>query len=158
MQTMVNRLHKKEIETVGAHHQAGFTLIEIMVVVVIIGILAGIVGVNIVGRVGEARRESSRVQIQNFSNALEMYKMDNGFYPTSAQGLEALITPPTAGQVPKKFPMGGYMKKDSLPKDPYGSDYVYISPGVHGPFDIVSYGADGQPGGEDENADIASWE
>lgn len=158
MKSMVTRNRKQAIEAAARQNQAGFTLIEIMVVVVIIGILAGIVGVNIVGRVGEARRESSRVQIQNFSNALEMYKMDNGFYPTSDQGLQALITPPTVGQVPKKFPAGGYLKKETLPKDPYGSDYVYISPGVHGPFDIVSYGADGQPGGEDENADIASWE
>jgi general secretion pathway protein G len=89
---------------------------------------------------------------------LKLYKLDNGVYPSTEQGLDALINPPETGNVPKNWPKGGYLEKGKVPKDPWQNDFVYLSPGVHGDFDILSYGADGVPGGEDENKDINSWE
>ena len=136
----------------------GFTLIELLVVILILGLLAGIVGPKLFGHADEAKQTKARVQIENFSSALKMYKLDNGQFPTTEQGLEALVTQPQSGDIPKKWKKGGYMAKKQIPKDPWGNDYVYLSPGVHDDFDITSYGADKVPGGEDFNRDINSWE
>ena len=139
-------------------NQRGFTLIELMVVIVILGILAGLIVPRIMGRPEEARRMKARVQLESIETALKLYKLDNGFYPTTEQGLEALISPPQSDPVPGSWRKGGYLEKSGVGKDPWKRPYVYLSPGVHGDFDIISYGADGVPGGEDENQDINSWE
>ncbi len=136
----------------------GFTLIELLVVIMIIGLLAGIVGPRLFGHADEAKQTKARVQIENLSSALKMYKIDNGRFPTSEQGLDALVAQPQSGDVPKKWKKGGYLAKKQVPKDPWGNDYVYLSPGVHDDFDITSYGADGVSGGEDFDRDINSWE
>lgn len=134
----------------------GFTLIEIMVVVVILGILAGIVVPRLLDRPEEARRTKAQVQIKSIEEALALYKLDNGFYPTTEQGLQALVTKPEIGRIPTRYREGGYLKK--VPVDPWGTEYAYVSPGTHGEADIMSYGADGQPGGEGKDADVNSWE
>ena len=136
----------------------GFTLIEIMVVIVILGILVGYVGVRIVGKPEEARRMKARVQIESIETALKMYRLDNGTYPSTEQGLQALVEAPAVGELPKAWRKGGYLEKGKVPKDPWDNDYVYLSPGLHGDYDFMSYGADGQPGGEDRNEDINNWE
>jgi len=136
--------------------RAGFTLIEIMVVIVILGLLAALVVPKLIGRTEEAKKTQSRVQIRSVEQALELFKLDNGFFPTTDQGLEALVRMPDAGRSPKNYRKGGYL--DRVPKDPWGNAYVYVSPGSHGDYDISSYGADGAPGGEGEDADINSWE
>ena len=138
--------------------QRGFTLIELMVVIVILGVLAGLIIPRIMGRPEEARRMKARVQIESIETALKLYKLDNGSYPSTEQGLQALIEAPTVGQLPRAWREGGYLEKGRVPKDPWENEYVYLSPGVHGDFDISSYGADGEPGGEDENKDINNWE
>ncbi len=136
---------------------AGFTLLEILVVVLIITILATVVGVNVAQRPGEARRAAAEVQIKTFRTALQMYRMDNGRYPTQRQGLWALCVPSDADPKPTKFPEGGYMESPVLPRDPWGNDYVYLIPGPPGfAYEIVSYGADGEPDGEGEDADLSS--
>jgi general secretion pathway protein G len=139
-------------------HEQGFTLIELMVVIVILGILAGLIIPRIMGRPEEARRMKARVQIESIGTALKLYKLDNGSYPTTEQGLEALVEPPSVGELARYWRKGGYLEKGKVPKDPWGNEYVYLSPGVNDDFDLISYGKDGQPGGEDENADINSWE
>lgn len=133
----------------------GFTLIEIMVVVVILGILAGIVVPRLLDRPEEARRTKAAVQIKSLEEALGLFKLDNGFYPTTEQGLESLVSQPESGRIPTKYREGGYINK--VPEDPWGNAYVYLSPGVHGDFDLLSYGPDGESGGEGDNADIESW-
>jgi general secretion pathway protein G len=136
----------------------GFTLIELMVVIVILGILATLIVPRLMERPGQAKQVKAKIQIESFETALKLYKLDNGLYPTTEQGLQSLAEAPTTGTVPTKYPSGGYLEKGKLPKDPWGNDYVYLSPGVHGPFDIISYGADGIPGGEGENKDINNWD
>jgi len=136
----------------------GFTLIELMVVIVILGILAGLIVPRIMGRPDEARQMKAKIQIESIETALKLYKLDNGSYPGTEQGLQALVELPSAGNIPTKWREGGYLEKGKLPKDPWGNDFVYLSPGVHGEYDIVSYGADGVPGGEGKNMDINSWE
>jgi general secretion pathway protein G len=136
----------------------GFTLIEIMVVIVILGILATLIIPRFMGREEEARRTMARVQMESMETALKLYKLDNGAYPSTEQGLQALIEPPTIGRVPRKWREGGYLEKSRVPKDPWDNDYIYLSPGVHGDFDLISYGADGEPGGEKNNKDINNWE
>lgn len=136
----------------------GFTLIELMVVIVILGILATLIVPRLMERPGQAKQVKAQIQIQSFETALKLYKLDNGFYPTTEQGLQALAEAPTTGNIPAKYPDGGYLEKGKLPKDPWGNDYVYLSPGVHGPFDITSYGADGIQGGDGENKDITNWD
>lgn len=138
--------------------ESGFTLIELMVVVIILGILAGLVIPRIVGKPEEARRVKAKIQIQNFEKALRLFYLDNGFYPTTEQGLKALIERPTIGRIPKHYREGGYLEGHKIPKDPWGNPYVYISPGVHDrDFDIISLGDDGEEGGEGNDADIESW-
>jgi len=136
----------------------GFTLIELMVVIVILGILAGLIIPRIMGRPEEARQMKARVQIESIETALRLYKLDNGSYPSTEQGLEALVEPPTVGELPRAWREGGYLEKGKVPKDPWGNAYVYLSPGIHGEYDLSSYGADGQPGGEGKDQDINSWE
>jgi general secretion pathway protein G len=136
----------------------GFTLIELMVVVVILGILAGLIIPKIIGRTDEARKLKARMQIEQLEQALKLYYLDNGEYPTTEQGLNALVEQPTVEPVPKRWREGGYLEKGKIPNDPWDSPFVYISPGVHNKdFDLMSYGADRMEGGEGKNADIESW-
>jgi general secretion pathway protein G len=137
---------------------SGFTLIELMVVIVILGILAGLIIPRIMGRPEEARQMKAQVQIESIETALRLYKLDNGSYPTTEQGLQALVEAPTVGELPRAWREGGYLEKGKVPKDPWGNDYIYLSPGLHGEYDLSSYGADGQPGGDDKNKDINSWD
>jgi general secretion pathway protein G len=134
----------------------GFTLVEIMVVVVIIGILGALVVPKLLGRTGESRVTAAKVDIATMMQALKLYKLDNQRYPTTEQGLTALITKPTSGPAANGWKDGGYIEK--LPKDPWGNSYQYLSPGIHGEVDVFSLGADGQPGGTGEDADVGSWE
>ena len=133
----------------------GFTLIEIMVVLIIIGLLASIVVPRLMGRTEEAKRTKTAVQIRNFQSALDLYKLDSGNYPTTDQGLQALVEKPAIGEIPKNWKEGGYI--DKIPNDAWGNNYIFISPGIHTDFDLYSYGADGEEGGEGKNADIQSW-
>lgn len=134
----------------------GFTLIEIMVVVVILGILAAIVVPRLLERPEEARRTKAAIDIKGIEEAIGLFKLDNGFYPSSEQGLQALVTKPETGRIPARYHEGGYLKK--VPQDPWGHPYIYLSPGIHDNFDIISYGADGEAGGEGNDADVNSWE
>ena len=127
-----------------------------MVVVVIIGILGALVVPKLLGRTGEARVTAAKTDISAIQQALQLYKLDNQRFPTTEQGLQALVQKPTTGPAANGWKEGGYLEK--LPKDPWGSPYQYLSPGLHGEVDIVSLGADGQPGGTGEDADIGSWE
>ena len=136
----------------------GFTLIEIMVVIIILGILAMYVAPKLMGRPEEAKQVRAKMDIAALETALKLYKLDNGIYPSTEQGLLALVQRPEAGVIPKKWRQGGYLEKNKVPKDPWGNDYVYLSPGLKGDFDIISYGADGVPGGENENKDINNWD
>ena len=142
----------------GFGHSRGFTFIELMVVMVILGILATLVVPRIMGRPEEARRLKAKVQIESIETALKLYKLDNGYYPTTEQGLEALIEAPTVGRLPMSWREGGYLEKGKVPKDPWKNDFIYLCPGVQGDYDLSSYGPDGEPGGEGKDADINSWE
>ena len=148
----------KKMRTIAVRQAKGFTLIEVMIVVVILGILAAIVAPRIIGRTDDARIAEAKVQIRNFETALKLFKMDNGFYPDTQQGIESLIEKPAAGRIPPKYREGGYLEQKKIPLDPWGNPYLYVSPGLHGDVDIMSYGADGKEGGEGVNADIMSWE
>ncbi len=138
--------------------QQGFTLIELMVVMVILGILATMIVPRIMDRPEEARRTKAAIDIQALEQALKLYKLDNGRYPTTEQGLQALVEPPAVGKLAKRWRKGGYLDKKKVPKDPWDNDFIYISPGLHSDFDLMSYGADGEPGGEGNDADINNWE
>ncbi len=135
--------------------QRGFTLIEVMVVVVILGILAMLIVPKIMDRPDEARVVAARNDIRAIVSALKLYRLDNVNYPTTDQGLYALVQKPETGTIPARWRSGGYL--EHLPKDPWGNEYQYLNPGVQGEIDIFSLGADGQPGGEGKNADIGSW-
>ncbi len=137
---------------------AGFTLIEVMVVLVILGILATLVVPKIMGRPDEARIIAAKQDINSIGQALKLYRLDNHNYPSTDQGLQALVSKPTAPPAPPNWKTGGYL--DRLPKDPWGNEYKYISPGVKntGDVDIISLGSDGAPGGEGNDADIGNWE
>lgn len=134
--------------------QKGFSLIEIMVVVVILGILASIVVPKIISRPDEARVVKAKQDVLAIQNALDLYKLDNGFYPSTEQGLQALVTKPSSSPVPNYWKQ--YLK--SLPKDPWSRDYLYLNPGEHGEVDVFTYGASGQPGGTGINAEIGNWD
>ncbi len=134
-------------------NSSGFTLVELLVVMIIIGLLAALVGPRFIRQEEKAKVKAAKAQIELLSTALDTFRLDVGRYPTSQEGLEALRTQP--GGVERWD--GPYLKKD-VPVDPWGKPYVYKSPGDHGPFDIVSYGADGSPGGDGDNRDITSWE
>jgi general secretion pathway protein G len=133
--------------------QRGFTLIEILVVIVILAILGALVVPKIMNRPDEARVVAAKQDVQAIVQALKLYKLDNGSYPTTEQGLKALVEKPTAGAIPANWK--SYL--DKLPQDPWGHAYVYLSPGLKGEVDVMSYGADGQAGGEGNDADIGSW-
>ncbi|HET9643383.1 MAG TPA: type II secretion system major pseudopilin GspG [Burkholderiaceae bacterium] len=132
----------------------GFTLIELMVVVVIIGVLAALIVPNVLERADDARVTAARTDVNNLMQALKLYKLDNQRYPTSEQGLEALVRKPSSGPTPPNWKP--YL--DKLPNDPWGRPYQYVNPGVKGEIDVFSFGADGQPGGEGKNGDIGSWQ
>ena len=140
------------------HDKRGFTLIEIMVVIVILALLAALVGPKIIGRSEDAKIADAKVQIRNMESALKLYKLDSGIYPSTEQGLQALVIKPATGQIPKNYKEGGYLESKQVPKDPWGNDYIYLSPGEHGDYDLCSLGADGVKGGEGKNADICSWD
>lgn len=132
----------------------GFTLIELMVVLVIIGVLAALIVPNVLDRADDARVTAARTDVNNMVQALKLYKLDNQRYPTAEQGLQALVVKPTAGVIPPNW--RPYL--DKLPKDAWGQPYQYLNPGVHQEIDVLSFGADGQAGGEGKNADIGSWQ
>ncbi|MCQ4244870.1 type II secretion system major pseudopilin GspG [Pseudomonas stutzeri] len=136
--------------------QGGFTLIEIMVVVVILGILAALVVPQVMSRPDQAKVTVAKGDIKAIGAALDMYKLDNFTYPSTQQGLDALVKKPSGNPQPKNWNRDGYLKR--LPKDPWGNDYQYLSPGTQGQFDLYSFGADGKPGGSDLNADIGNWD
>jgi general secretion pathway protein G len=140
------------------HNRSGFTLIEIMVVVVILALLAALVGPKIMGRTDDAKIQTTKTQIRSLESALKLYKLDNGVYPTTEQGLNSLVTKPAVGVIPKNYKEGGYVESKNVPKDGWGNDFLYVSPGEHGDYDLYSYGADGVKGGEGKNADINSWD
>ena len=133
----------------------GFTLIEVLVVVAILGILAAIVVPRIMDRPDEAKRVAAKADVAAIVQVLKLYRLDNGFYPSTDQGLAALVQRPTTNPQPANWKQGGYL--DRLPKDPWGGDYQYLSPGQHGEFDVYSLGKDGQLGGEGPDADIGNW-
>jgi len=136
----------------------GFTLIEIMVVVAIIGMLAAVVSVQLFSRLEKAKRKTAVVQMRQLQSALANYRLDNNRFPTTEQGLQSLVERPNSEPVPKNYPASGYLEAKRVPPDPWGYSYVYFSPGVNGEeYTIESYGADGGDGGEGNNADIESW-
>lgn len=139
-----------------SYKNRGFTLIEILVVMVILGMLAALVVPNIIGRGDDAKVDTAKIEIHNIANTLDMYKLDNHSYPSTEQGLEALVTKPSGSPEPKNWQQDGYLSKP--PHDPWGNPYQYISPGEHGAFDLYSLGADGQEGGEGYAADIGNWD
>ena len=134
----------------------GFTLIELMVVVVILGILAGLIVPRIMGRPEEAKQTKARIQLESIDTALKLYRLDSGVYPSTEQGLQSLVEAPSVGELPKNWRQGGYLEKGKIPRDPWGNDYVYLSPGIEEEYDLISYGADGEPGGEGKNKDITN--
>jgi general secretion pathway protein G len=133
----------------------GFTLIEVLIVVVILGILAGLIVPRIMDRPDQARVVAAKNDIQAIISALKLYRLDNGSYPSTQQGLDALVKRPETGDIPRNWKPGGYLER--LPKDPWGSDYQYLNPGVHSEIDVFSFGADRKPGGENYDADVGSW-
>ena len=135
----------------------GFTLIEVLVVVLILSVLAGIVGVSVWGHLSTGRQAAARVQIKTFKMALNSYRADSGIYPTQEQGLNALCRKPEQPPTPVRYPAEGYLDSRSPPLDPWGREYLYLMPGRSNmPFEVISYGADGEPGGEGEAQDISS--
>jgi general secretion pathway protein G len=158
----IRRAHRPEPSR-GTHHtsrhvfanKCGFTFIEIMVVVAILAILAALVIPRIMGRTDDAKRTAAKVQIRNIEGALQLYKLDNGVYPSTEQGLKALVEKPSVGVIPKKWKIGGYLPK--LPEDSWQNPYKYLSPSPKGDYEIISLGTDGEVGGEGINADITNW-
>ncbi len=146
----------------NTHHQKkrpvrnGFTLVELMVVIVIIGLLATIVALNVLPSGDTARIQKAKADIAQIEGGLELFKLQNTNFPTTTQGLQALVTAPSGLADPSRYQQGGYLKR--LPDDPWGRPYLYASPGQHGEADVWTYGADGKEGGEGVNADIGSWQ
>ncbi|MBL6986087.1 MAG: type II secretion system major pseudopilin GspG [Methylobacter sp.] len=150
----MKQINRIKIKTAGALRQRGFTLLELLVVLGIIAMLAGIVGPQVMKHMGESKTKAARVQIEDLAAALDMYKLDLGRYPTSEQGLSALIESPDNANRWN----GPYLRKAKMPLDPWQQEYRYVSPGEHGKFDLYTLGADGKEGGEGEDQDIVSWE
>ena len=144
------------MRTVNTLANKGFTLIEVMVVMLILGILAALIIPKIMDRPDEARRVAAKQDIGAIMQALKLYKLDNNHYPTTEQGLQALVQKPTTPPIPGNWKDGGYL--EHLPQDPWGNPYQYLNPGVHGKIDVFSFGADGAAGGEGNDADIGSWQ
>lgn len=140
-------------QTARRRRQSGFTLLELLIVVIILGLLATLVGPRLFSVFDKAKRQVAKTQIEGFSASLDLFRLDIGRYPTTDEGLEALVNPPEGLERWN----GPYMEK-GIPKDPWDRPYVYVSPGEHGAYDIISLGLDGEPGGEGENADITSWQ
>lgn len=136
----------------------GFTLIEIMVVITILGILAALIVPRVVGRTDDARVAAAKQDIASLLQALKLYRLDNGAYPSTEQGLKALLAKPTIEPVPHNWKQGGYLERSSMPRDPWSNEYKYLNPGLRGEIDVFSYGRDGQAGGEGVDADIGSWQ
>jgi general secretion pathway protein G len=157
-QTWQSRLqrvkHRVKPVTLSRAFQRGFTLIELMVVLVIIGVLAALIVPNVLDRADDARATAAKTDVTNLMQALKLYRLDNQRYPTAEQGLQALVAKPTGGPVPASWKP--YL--DKLPNDPWGRAYQYLNPGVKGEIDVLSFGADGQAGGEGKNADVGSWQ
>ncbi len=146
-----------KLQTIKRGDHMGFTLIEILVVIVILGVLAGLIIPRIMDRPEEAKQLKAKIQIESLETALNLYKLDNGSYPSTDQGLQALIQQPDTGQV-QQWRTGGYLEKGRLPADPRGNPFIYLSPGVNGDYDLSSYGADGIQGGDGKNKDVNNWE
>ena len=144
------------MKKIGANNK-GFTLIELMIVLAILALLAALVGPRLMGQFDKAKVDDAKVQIRNLETALKLYKIENSAFPSTEQGLQALLEKPTVGVIPKNYRAEGYLEGKKVPKDPWGNDFIYISPGEHGDFDLSSYGGDGARGGEGNNADIESW-
>ena len=150
-----SRCSRYAAEATGARGQCGFTLLEVMVVVVILGILAALVVPRIISRPDEARTIAAKQDIATLMQALKLYRLDNRSYPTTEQGLQALVSKPATAPLPSNWKSGGYLER--LPRDPWGNPYQYLNPGVHGEIDVFSFGGDGSPGGEGNDADVGSW-
>lgn len=135
--------------------EAGLSLVEVMVVVVIIGLLATIITINVLPMLGQANSSTAQTQISQLEQALETYRLRMGRYPSTDEGLEALVTPPADARLAARFPEGGFI--NNLPTDPWGNDFLYLYPGEQGRFDVWTFGADGREGGEGEDADIGNW-
>ncbi|NJB68765.1 general secretion pathway protein G [Desulfobaculum xiamenense] len=144
------------VESLRRRAQRGFTLIELMVVIVILGVLAGLVVPQLMDEPQKARVVKAKMQIESLTTSLQKFYLDNGFYPSTEQGLQALVSKPSVGRIPREYPSGGYISK--IPKDPWGGDYIYLSPGEHGKFDIISYGGDNEEGGQGNDADVGNWQ
>ena len=140
----------------GMNQQRGFSLVEILVVLVILGLLVSVVAPTVLNRADEARVQKVYADFANIETALKLYRLDNFVYPTTEQGLEALVEPSGLDPIPRNFKKGGYLER--VPVDPWGRPYLYLSPGENGEFDIYSLGADGLSGGEDQNADLGNWD
>jgi general secretion pathway protein G len=136
-------------------HHAGFTLIEVMVVIVILGVLAALVVPKVMSRPDEARQVAAKQDVASLMQALKLYRLDNKRYPNTEQGLQALIAKPSSGPAADNWKAGGYLER--LPQDPWGKPYQYLNPGLRGEIDVFSFGADGQPGGEGTDIDIGNW-
>lgn len=135
---------------------AGFTLIELLVVLLILGMIAGVAGPQVMNYLGESKTKTAKLQIEELSISLDLFKLDAGRYPDSQEGLQALVQAPSS--LGSDLWRGPYLRKKSVPKDPWGNDYKYVAPGTHGAFDIVSLGGDGKEGGDGESKDVANWE
>ena len=154
MAPMLSKMTSKKRSIARGARQAGFTLIELMVVLVIIGVLAALIVPNVLDRADDARATAAKTDVNNIVQALKLYRLDNQRYPTAEQGLQALVARPSAAPAPSNWKP--YLER--LPNDPWGRPYQYLNPGVKGEIDVMSYGADGQPGGEGKNADIGTWQ
>jgi general secretion pathway protein G len=136
----------------------GFTLLEIIIVVLIIGILASLAAPRIIGKADEAKAADAKVRMKNIETALRLFRLDNGFYPYTEQGLQALVEKPSMGRIPENYRPGGYLEKKKVPLDPWGRPYIYVSPGASGDYGLLSLGSDGREGGEGHGADIHAHE